>query len=76
MAMEQMAAKGRQKLARKAGSMASNYESSKSRAISNYGAVGFGPQKVAAYTEGVQAATYRAPDPTKWETNWKAAMRL
>jgi hypothetical protein len=73
--MEEMAQKGRDKLARKASSLASSYNAAKSRAIAHYGAVGFGPARTAAYSAGVNAATYHAPDPNKWAENWLAKMR-
>lgn len=70
----EMAAKGSSKLTRKAATMASSYNASKSRAKTNYSAVGFGPTRVANYGAGIDAATYRAPDPGKWERNWSAKM--
>ena len=73
--LEEMAAKGSAKLGRKASSMASSYNASKSRAVSNFRNVGFGPTRTANYESGVNAATYRAPDPNKWQTNWLAKMR-
>lgn len=73
--MEEMAAKGSAKLTRKASQMASSYNASKSRAKANYSAVGFGPARTAAFGAGIDAATYRAPDPGKWSTNWLAKMR-
>ena len=75
MGLQAMAAKGRGKLQRKAGTMASSYEASKARAITNFSAVGFGPRRTQAYSEGINAATYRAPDPGKWERNWLAKMQ-
>jgi len=70
----EMAARGADKLRRKASSMASSYAAAKSRAKTNYAAVGFGPTRVANYGAGVDAATYRAPDPDKWTRNWSAKM--
>ena len=75
MSLEAMAAKGSAKLARKSGQMATSYAASKGRAASNFSAVGFGPARTAAYRAGIDAATYRAPDPQKWATNWLAKMR-
>ncbi|KKM85872.1 hypothetical protein LCGC14_1284720 [marine sediment metagenome] len=72
--LQEMAAKGSAKLARKAGSMAAGYEAAKARAITNFQAIGFGPTRVANYQAGVQAATYTAPDPAKWARNWLAKM--
>ncbi|KKM61860.1 hypothetical protein LCGC14_1527520 [marine sediment metagenome] len=72
--LQEMAAKGQGKLTRKAASMAASYEASKSRAVTNFSAVGFGPTRVANYQAGVQAATYTAPDPAKWSRNWLAKM--
>lgn len=71
----EMAAKGSAKLRRKSGAMASAYEAAKGRAITNFQAVGFGPTRTAAYSAGVQAATYVAPDPDKWSRNWTAKMQ-
>jgi len=70
-----MASKGEAKLRRKADAMASSYNAAKGRAVTNYSAVGFGPTRTAAYRAGVEAATYRAPDPGKWSRNWQAKMR-
>lgn len=70
-----MAAKGEAKLRRKADQMASSYNAAKSRAITNFSAVGFGPARTSAYQAGINAATYRAPDPGKWSRNWQAKMR-
>lgn len=70
-----MASKGEGKLRRKADSMASSYNAAKGRAVTNYSAVGFGPTRTANYRAGVEAATYRAPDPDKWSRNWMAKMR-
>jgi hypothetical protein len=75
MSLEAMAAKGQAKLARKAGQMATSYSASKGRASQNFSAVGFGPARTAAYRAGIEAATYRAPDPVKWAANWLAKMR-
>ena len=72
--MPEMASKGADKLRRKAASMASSYEASKTRAVTNYSAVGFGPTRTANYRAGVDAARYIAPDPAKWERNWLAKM--
>ena len=72
--LEEMASTGAAKLARKAGSMASSYNAAKSRMQSNYAAMPFGSTRKSNYNTGVSAATYRAPDATKWATNWKAKM--
>lgn len=73
--IEEMAAKGSAKLTRKATQMASSYTAAKSRAKANFAAVGFGPARTGAYNAGIDAASYRAPDPSKWATNWAAKMR-
>lgn len=75
MAIEDMAAKGASKLERKAGSMAASWAAARPRAIANFRAVGFGPARTRNYESGVNAATYRAPDASKWRTNWVAKMR-
>jgi len=72
--MPEMASKGADKLRRKAGAMATSYAAAKGRAVTNYAAVGFGPTRTANYRSGVDAATYRAPDPDKWSRNWLAKM--
>lgn len=68
--MEEMASKGERKLSRKAGSMATSWDAAKSRMASNYSAVGFGPTRTSNYREGINAATYNAPDASKWRANW------
>ena len=73
--MEEMASKGAAKLARKAGSMATSYNAAKGRMVSHYAAVGFGPTRQSAYSAGVNAASWHAPDPAKWSANWLAKMR-
>ena len=72
--MEEMASKGASKLGRKAGSMATSYNAAKSRMISHYAAVGFGPTRQGNYSAGVNAAVWHAPDPGKWSANWLAKM--
>jgi len=72
--MAEMAAKGADKLRRKAVTMASSYEAAKGRAVTNYSAVGFGPTRTSNYRAGVDAARYIAPDPDKWSRNWLAKM--
>jgi len=72
--LEEMAAKGQAKLRAKSGTMASSYNAAKGRMKTNYGAMPFGPTRKAAYGTGVDAGTYRAPDPDKWARNWKAKM--
>jgi len=72
--ISEMAAKGADKLRRKASSMATSYEAAKGRAKSNFAAVGFGPTRTANYGAGVDAARYIAPDPDKWARNWTAKM--
>jgi len=70
----EMAAKGEAKLRRKAVTMASSYDAAKSRAKTNFAAVGFGPTRTSNYNSGIDAATYIAPDPGKWRRNWEAKM--
>ncbi|KKM88907.1 hypothetical protein LCGC14_1254140 [marine sediment metagenome] len=70
--LEQMAAKGEAKLRRKSATMATAYNASKARAISNYNALPFTASMKTAYSAGVQEAEYIAPDPGKWRTNWMA----
>lgn len=70
--IDEMASQGSGKLSRKAGSMASSYNAAKSRMKTHYGATPFGLTRKSNYNTGVDAATYHAPDPGKWATNWKA----
>jgi len=72
--MAEMAAKGTDKLRRKASSMVTSYNAAKGRAATNFAAVGFGPTRTANYRAGIDAATYIAPDPEKWSRNWLAKM--
>lgn len=72
--IDEMATQGSGKLSRKAASMTSSYNAAKSRMKTHYGATPFGPTRKNNYNSGVDAATYRAPDPSKWATNWKAKM--
>jgi len=74
MTIAEMAAKGQAKLARKATAMASSWAAAKARMKSGYGAAGFGPTRTANYGSGIDAATYKAPDPAKWARNWSAKM--
>ena len=72
--IEEMASKGAAKLSAKTGVMAANYNAAKSRMVSNYGNLPFGPATKSAYSAGISAATYRTPDVSKWQTNWKAGV--
>jgi len=72
--ISEMASKGADKLRRKASTMATSYNAAKGRAVTNFSAVGFGPTRTANYGTGIDAATYRAPDPDKWSRNWSAKM--
>lgn len=73
--LDEMASQGRAKLERKASSMASSYNAAKSRMKSGYGNTPFGPTRKSAYNAGVDGASYRAPDPDKWASNWAEKMR-
>jgi hypothetical protein len=74
MAIADAAAKGQAKLSRKAGQMANSYNAAKGRMEQGYAGAGFGPTRTANYRSGIDAATYRAPDPGKWARNWSAKM--
>lgn len=74
MAISDMAARGQAKLARKAATMAASWAAARGRMTAGYQAVGFGPTRTGNYNSGIQAATYRAPDPGKWARNWSAKM--
>lgn len=75
--LDEMAAKGKDKLTRKADQMERSYYAAKDRMVSNYERLPFGPTRKANYRSGIDAAVsarrYRT-DPDKWETNWKAKM--
>lgn len=72
--LSEMASVGSEKLTRKAGSMASSWAAAKGRMKEGYNAAPFGPTRKSNYASGVDAATYRAPDPAKWAKNWQAKM--
>ena len=72
--LEEMAAKGARKMQAKSGIMASNWNASKGRCISNYATLPFGSNTKAAHAAGVNAGQYRTPDVAKWTANWKAAV--
>lgn len=74
LSLPEMAAKGQAKLSAKAATMASSWNAAKPRMQSGYAATPFGPTRKAAYQAGIAAATYHAPDPNKWATNWQAKM--
>lgn len=70
-----------EKLRRKSGSMATNFDASKGRAVQNYGSgvarfIGQQPSGpiLQAYQTGMAAAVYRAPDPDKWARNYISKM--
>lgn len=69
-----MVSKGQTKLTAKAASMASSYNAAKSRMKTGYGEMPFGPTRKSNYNSMVDAAIYRAPDPSKWARNYRAKM--
>ena len=71
---DEMASVGSAKLRNKADRMAASWAAAKGRMKSHYGNMPFGPTRKSNYNSGVDAATYRAPDPDKWAENWKAKM--
>jgi len=75
LSLDQMAAKGQAKLSAKASTMAASWNAAKGRMAAGYGNTPFGPTRKAAYQAGISAATYHAPDPAKWATNWMGKMR-
>lgn len=81
MGIEEMATKGKRKLARKIPTMAASYEASRSRAVENFRGVGFGPTRTAAYESAWSDMPehYRSSMTTekaeKWAKNWIAKMR-
>ena len=74
LSLPEMAAKGQAKLAAKGASMASSWNAARARMSTGYAATPFGPTRKANYQAGISAATYHAPDPNKWSTNWQAKM--
>ena len=75
MALEDMAAKGAEKLERRVDQMQRSWRAARPRMIEGFREVGFGPTRVANFETGINEATYRAPDPQKWRRNWLAKMR-
>lgn len=71
LSIDEMVAKGQKKLAAKAGIMKENYEASRPKMKTSYAALPFGPLTKRAYDTGIDAGTYRAPDPAKWGRNFK-----
>ena len=70
--LEEMAAKGRAKLAAKATVMGEKYNAAKSQMKEEYGRLPFGPITKRSYAAGVDAGVYRAPDPDKWSRGFIA----
>ncbi len=68
---------GREKMARKAGSMKQAYDAAKGRMVSEWQAglqragTPPGPISTSNYQAGVAAANFRAPDPAKWEEGFR-----
>ena len=73
MPIPDMAARGHQKLARKAAQMSASWSAARGRMVTNFQAVGFGPTRTQNYSAGVQAAQHRN-DPDKWQRNWSQKM--
>ena len=77
-------ASAREKYARKTGPgspAVSKWNAAKGRMVANWGrgmseflGGAVRGDVAASYQAGIQAATYRGGDPTKWETNLRAAM--
>ena len=67
----EMVDKGLKKMRRKIPTMKANYDAAKGRAKDNYGDLPFNSRIKSAYNAGIDAATYRAPDPDKWADNWR-----
>ena len=74
MPIPEMAAKGADKLRRKAATMASSYAAAKTRMKAGYAACGFGPTRTGNYNREIDEATYVAPDPAKWSRVWSEKM--
>lgn len=74
LSLQEMAAKGQAKLSAKSSSMAASWNAARGRMSEGYAATPFGPTRKANYQTGISAATYNAPDPTKWARNWTAKM--
>ena len=74
LSLAEMASKGQAKMAAKGATMAASWNAAKGRMAAGYAATPFGPTRKSAYSAGLNAATYRAPDPAKWARNWTAKM--
>ena len=78
--LDDLAEKGRTKLAKKIPKMPASYRKAKDRAISNYNKLPFGPTRKANYSAAwdYMPTNYeRKVKPgleDKWATNWKAKM--
>jgi hypothetical protein len=72
--LEEMVDKGRRKLATKAPVMAEKYEAAKPTMKEEYGRLPFGPITKRAYSAGVDAGVYRAPDADKWGRKFTAGV--
>jgi hypothetical protein len=71
--LEELAAKGYEKLVRKAAQISASWEAAKGRMIAGFDATPFGPTRKSNFRAGVQAAKHRT-DPEKWRRNWTAKM--
>lgn len=74
LSLQEMASKGQAKLSAKSASMASSWNAAKGRMAAGYAATPFGPTRKSNYSAGLNAATYHAPDASKWARNWTAKM--
>ena len=72
--LQEMAAKGAAKLNAKSATMAASWNAAKGRMNAGYQACPFGPTRKAAYSAGINAATYRTPDVAKWQRAWTEKM--
>lgn len=76
LSLEQMIAKGKAKMARKAVTMVTNYGNAKTRAKTAYGGTPFPQSWKSEYNAGIDApeSAYHA-DAEKWATNFGAKAR-
>ena len=74
LSLEEMVAKGKAKLDRKADKMTTSWNAAKERMKAGYGRTPFGPTRKSNYNTGIDAATHRT-DNAKWAANWAGKMR-
>ena len=74
--LDEMISKGTRKLTAKATAMRERYNAAKPDMKTSYGELPFGPITKTAYNAGVDAGTYRAPDPAKWGRGFRRGVSV